>query len=130
MSTLDPEGRLRLAALQERSGHDRFQEVGPTTGTDTETGLGTFFLHRDYRDYYANRGVTGYGRLYVGRNASLTGSATATSSNPVWRCWHRATCTWASSAPRSRSSTDEGSGSGFSFSRSRMSSAKWPGNVN
>lgn len=39
MSTLDPEGRLRLAALQERSGHDRFQEVGPTTGTDTETGL-------------------------------------------------------------------------------------------
>lgn len=39
MPTLDREGQLRLAALQERSGADRFRDVGPTTGTDTETGL-------------------------------------------------------------------------------------------
>ena len=42
--------------------------------SETETSLAAFLFRRDYRDYYANRGVTGYGRLYAGRNASLTGS--------------------------------------------------------
>ena len=42
--------------------------------SETETSLAAFLFRRDYRDYYANRGVTGYGRLYVGRSASLTGS--------------------------------------------------------
>lgn len=42
--------------------------------SDMETSLAAFLFRRDYRDYYANRGVTGFGRLYVGRAASLTGS--------------------------------------------------------
>lgn len=42
--------------------------------SETETSLAAFLFRRDYRDYYANRGVTGYGRLYLGSSASLTGS--------------------------------------------------------
>jgi hypothetical protein len=42
--------------------------------SETETSLASFLFRRDYRDYFANRGVTGYGRLYIGRSASLTGS--------------------------------------------------------
>jgi hypothetical protein len=42
--------------------------------SEIETSLASFLFRRDYRDYFANRGVTGYGRLYVGRSASLTGS--------------------------------------------------------
>jgi hypothetical protein len=42
--------------------------------SEIETSLAAFLFRRDYRDYYANRGVTGYGRFYVGRAASLTGS--------------------------------------------------------
>ena len=42
--------------------------------SEMETSLASFLFRRDYRDYYANRGVTGYGRFYVGRNASITGS--------------------------------------------------------
>ena len=42
--------------------------------SEMETSLASFLFRRDYRDYYANRGVTGYGRLYLGRSASLTGS--------------------------------------------------------
>ena len=42
--------------------------------SDNETSLAAFLFRRDYRDYFANRGVTGYGRLYVGRSTSLTGS--------------------------------------------------------
>jgi hypothetical protein len=42
--------------------------------SEIETSLASFLFRRDYRDYFANRGATGYGRLYVGRSASLTGS--------------------------------------------------------
>jgi hypothetical protein len=42
--------------------------------SEVETSLASFLFRRDYRDYFANRGVTGYGRMYLGRNASLTGS--------------------------------------------------------
>ena len=44
--------------------------------SEMETSLASFLFRRDYRDYYANQGVTGYGRFYLGRNASLTGSYT------------------------------------------------------
>lgn len=39
MTTLDIDGRHRLAVLQERYGAARFQDVGPSVGTDPETGL-------------------------------------------------------------------------------------------
>lgn len=39
MTTLDIDGRHRLAVLQERYGAARFQDVGQTVGTDPETGL-------------------------------------------------------------------------------------------
>jgi hypothetical protein len=39
-----------------------------------ESSLAAFLVRRDYRDYYANRGVSGFGRFYVGRHASLTGT--------------------------------------------------------
>jgi hypothetical protein len=42
--------------------------------SETETSLAAFLFRRDYRDYFANRGVTGFGKLYVGRSATLTGS--------------------------------------------------------
>jgi hypothetical protein len=42
--------------------------------SEIETSLASFLFRRDYRDYFANRGVTGYGRLYLGGSASLTGS--------------------------------------------------------
>jgi hypothetical protein len=48
--------------------------VEPWQLSEIETSLAAFLFRRDYRDYFANRGVTGYGRFYVGRNASLTGS--------------------------------------------------------
>ena len=42
--------------------------------SEMETSLASFLFRRDYRDYFANRGATGYGRLYLGRTASITGS--------------------------------------------------------
>jgi hypothetical protein len=39
MSPLDIDGRQRLATLRERGSAPRFQEVGPVTGSDPETGL-------------------------------------------------------------------------------------------
>ncbi|HET9425708.1 MAG TPA: hypothetical protein VFO55_10085 [Gemmatimonadaceae bacterium] len=42
--------------------------------SETETSLAAFLFRRDYRDYFANRGVSGYGRFYVGRDASFTAS--------------------------------------------------------
>jgi hypothetical protein len=48
--------------------------VEPWQLSEIETSLASFLFRRDYRDYYANRGVTGYGRFYLGRFASLTGS--------------------------------------------------------
>lgn len=42
--------------------------------SEIETSLAAFLFRRDYRDYHANRGVSGFGRLYLGRNASITGT--------------------------------------------------------
>ena len=40
--------------------------------SDTETGLASFFLHRDYRDYFNRHGARGYVGLFAGRDAELT----------------------------------------------------------
>jgi hypothetical protein len=42
--------------------------------SDTEVGLASFFLHRDFRDYYNRHGGSGYVRLSPLRSVSLTGS--------------------------------------------------------
>ncbi|MEO5568371.1 MAG: hypothetical protein ABIR92_07750 [Gemmatimonadaceae bacterium] len=42
--------------------------------SEIETSLAAFLFRRDYRDYFENRGLSGYGRFYVGRDASLTGT--------------------------------------------------------
>jgi hypothetical protein len=42
--------------------------------SDVEVGLASFFLHRDYRDYYNRHGGSGYVRLSLSRDVSLTGS--------------------------------------------------------
>ena len=42
--------------------------------SDVEVGLASFFLHRDFRDYYNRHGGSGYLRLSLSRSVSLTGS--------------------------------------------------------
>jgi len=42
--------------------------------SDVEVGLASFFLHRDFRDYYNRHGGSGYVRLSFNRDISLTGS--------------------------------------------------------
>lgn len=42
--------------------------------SDIETSLAAFLFRRDYRDYYSQRGASGFARIYAGANASLTGS--------------------------------------------------------
>jgi hypothetical protein len=42
--------------------------------TDGEVGLASFFLHRDYRDYYNRHGGSGYVRLSPFRGLDLIGS--------------------------------------------------------
>ena len=57
-------------------GGSLFNTIDPVESwqlSEIETSLAAFLFRRDYRDYYANRGVSGFGRLYLGRNASLTG---------------------------------------------------------
>jgi len=40
--------------------------------TDPEVGLASFFLHRDFRDYYNRHGGSGYLSLLAGRDVDLT----------------------------------------------------------
>lgn len=40
--------------------------------SDLETGLASFFLHRDYRDYYNRHGGRGSVALFIGEQADLT----------------------------------------------------------
>jgi len=40
--------------------------------TDTEVGLGSFFLHRDFRDYFNRHGASGYVALVAGEDVDLT----------------------------------------------------------
>jgi len=42
--------------------------------SDVEVGLASFFLHRDFRDYYNRHGGSGYVRLALNHSVSLTGS--------------------------------------------------------
>jgi cytoskeletal protein CcmA (bactofilin family) len=42
--------------------------------SDTEVGLASFFLHRDFRDYYNRHGGSGYVRLALSRSVDLTAS--------------------------------------------------------
>jgi cytoskeletal protein CcmA (bactofilin family) len=48
--------------------------------SDTEVGLSSFFLHRDFRDYYNRHGGSGYVRLSLSRSVNLTASL----SNERW----------------------------------------------
>lgn len=70
------------AKLEVRLGTDRGVRVGgrafdlvdavePWQLSDSEVGLASFFLHRDYRDYYSKHGGTVYASLFAGREADL-----------------------------------------------------------
>jgi hypothetical protein len=51
---------------------DIVDAVEPWQMSDAEVGLGAFFLHRDYRDYYRRHGGVGFVKLHAGRDADLT----------------------------------------------------------
>jgi hypothetical protein len=54
-----------------------FDVVDPTEQwqlSDAEVGLASFFLHRDFRDYYNRHGGSGYVRLSLSSHLDLTGS--------------------------------------------------------
>ena len=48
---------------------------------DDEVGLASFFLHRDYRDYFDRHGGTGYAAIFITDNIDLT----AALSDQTWR---------------------------------------------
>lgn len=48
--------------------------VEPWQQSDTETSLAAFLFRRDYRDYFADRGASGFARLYLTPNATITGT--------------------------------------------------------
>ena len=48
--------------------------------SDTEVGLASFFLHRDFRDYFNRHGGSGYVRLSLSRSVNVTASL----SNERW----------------------------------------------
>lgn len=56
-------------------GGEAFDVVQPVESwqlKDSEIGLASFFLHRDYRDYYNRHGARGYVSLRDGRQLALT----------------------------------------------------------
>jgi hypothetical protein len=53
---------------------NRIDAVEPWQLSDIEASLASFVFRRDYRDYFARRGVAGFARLYGGRVSSLTAS--------------------------------------------------------
>jgi hypothetical protein len=58
-----------------RVGARLYDEIAPVESWklgDGEVGLATFFLHRDFRDYYARHGGAVYASLFTGERASLT----------------------------------------------------------
>jgi hypothetical protein len=68
-------GELRLGG---RSGvtlggaaYDSVDAVEPWQLTSAEVGLASFFLHRDYRDYFGRHGGAVYATLHVGRDVAL-----------------------------------------------------------
>lgn len=52
--------------------YDVVDAVEPWQLSDSEVGLASFLLHRDYRDYFDRHGGTLYGALFVGSSADLT----------------------------------------------------------
>jgi hypothetical protein len=52
--------------------YDVVDAVEPWQLSDAEVGLASFFLHRDYRDYFDRHGGSGYLTLQAGADASLT----------------------------------------------------------
>ena len=67
---------LRLGrGLETRVGGRLFDEVAPIEGWQlgpAETGLASFFLRRDFRDYYGRHGGTAYASMFAGPDASVT----------------------------------------------------------
>lgn len=51
---------------------DMVDEVEPWQLSDTEVGLASFFLHRDYRDYFNRHGGSVYAALYSGSDVDVT----------------------------------------------------------
>ena len=50
---------------------DVVDAVEPWQLSDSEVGLSSFFLHRDFRDYYNRQGGTVYGSVFAGRSVDL-----------------------------------------------------------
>jgi hypothetical protein len=100
---LGREGGLRVGARH----RDIVDEVEPWHLSDTEVGLASFFLHRDYRDYFNRHGGSVYASLFSGSDVDLTASygherwATRTTRDP-WTLF-RDTQTW-----RANPAMDEG----------------------
>ncbi|AHG90133.1 hypothetical protein J421_2596 [Gemmatirosa kalamazoonensis] len=58
-----------------RVGARLYDEIAPVESWqlgDGEVGLATFFLHRDFRDYYGRHGGTAYASLHAGDDRTLT----------------------------------------------------------
>ncbi len=50
------------------------EAIEPWQLSDLETSLASFLFRRDYRDYFANHGASGFARLYLSPDASITGT--------------------------------------------------------
>jgi hypothetical protein len=50
---------------------DVVDPVEPWDLSDSEVGLASFFLHRDYRDYFGRHGGNAYAALFLGHGADL-----------------------------------------------------------
>ena len=61
--------------LELRAGGRLYDEVAPVEGWQlggAETGLASFFLRRDFRDYFERHGGTAYASVFAGPDASVT----------------------------------------------------------
>ncbi|MFQ6044880.1 MAG: hypothetical protein ACE5PT_00795 [Gemmatimonadales bacterium] len=50
---------------------------------DDEIGVGTFFLHRDYRDYYLSRGFGGFVEIEPARRLTLSGEVSRVEESSI-----------------------------------------------
>lgn len=73
---LGQDGGVRLGARH----FDIVDEVEPWQLSDTEVGLASFFLHRDFRDYFNRHGGSVYASLFWGSDLDVT----AAYSNQRW----------------------------------------------
>jgi hypothetical protein len=65
---LGRDGGVRLGARH----FDIVDEVEPWQLSDTEVGLASFFLHRDYRDYFNRHGGSVYASVFRGSDIDVT----------------------------------------------------------